>query len=975
MNDIELTDHELQLKVFSSNSGPERIVRYLSDLMDVQAPQAQGGLAWNPLESEAFADSVAPDGRGRGADGSREAALQPLEQGTVAEAPSLTFLGGKDQTFSGTKVEETVDLRKHSEWKGSIQGATTILFEARWDALNYGSRIIDFGSGAPRENIIICNQKETNNLMFQIYSGAEQASLVVAECIQVGQMNKYLCTVSASGHMRVLRDGVLVGEKTHGCAPAAFRRSTLFVGRSHWSRDALFCGVIRDLKVWCGKVLDWDTAVPDLADEHEEEGDLQDERLDRRYLMKSLLDWDAGEEPVRRQPLQGVGAVQAAERQQLDSLWRADGSINPAYLVSAALRGLFVMLRTSGHDRLKQATVASVRHKVTVAGLLAAVCACDPLDCCVAAKFLRLMTESLEMPPSQLHEEWEPDGGRPGGRVRAVACYLLKGYAAHLFATSPHLVKRADQKLADRLVVRGHMLVEQIAAFASVVSRTIPSCIVSQERLVQSSFVAACFEQLLPMAVVKPILEFAIRAQAQAHQESHDERRLMELVELALTGLLAHCPAARYEVLEVFSTIMVRSPEIWEGSAFLNSLLGGMQSGGHRVDIEQFLNRFGRDFAEPPMKRAEIYAGEGPREPDEADERMLSLCRVDAFLDGQSLLVQDPSHETACMACMLTNRGLYILDLTVGDYPRAPHIVLFYPYSDMTRLVRAFVPSALYVGWACNPAGSGKLEEEFLTLVCHNEGDRPRMLGSLHALSQPPGGTYKHRVPLQADSAMRAAMQRLQLGSTTRTLVLKRARYDLSLVLLVLTDHALLLFTPVFGNWRPPPDDEALDGDYDEDEDPVSDPAVDASSREAALARGPPPPKRGARRAVQEEDHADAAEITDKRDKARNAEEGVQPGPDAQDAVLLDQCGVGFMLTTGQAYRGLELVPLDKLSWWPEAEGPGVTLNPDVEAVSLRFFNEVAREGWKKELSRRLGAEGTQWSRGWNRRQGGFGKR
>jgi len=126
---------------------------------------------------------------------------------------------------------------------------------------------------------------------------------------------------------------------------------------------------------------------------------------------------------------------------------------------------------------------------------------------------------------------------------------------------------------------------------------------------------------------------------------------------------------------------------------------------------------------------------------------------------------------------------------------------------------------------------------------------------------------------------------------------------------------------------------------------------------------------------VQEEDHADAAEITDKRDKARNAEEGVQPGPDAQDAVLLDQCGVGFMLTTGQAYRGLELVPLDKLSWWPEAEGPGVTLNPDVEAVSLRFFNEVAREGWKKELSRRLGAEGTQWSRGWNRRQGGFGKR
>ncbi|CAK0812196.1 unnamed protein product, partial [Prorocentrum cordatum] len=120
------------------------------------------------------------------------------------------------------------------------------------------------------------------------------------------------------------------------------------------------------------------------------------------------------------------------------------------------------------------------------------------------------------------------------------------------------------------------------------------------------------------------------------------------------------------------------------------------------------------------------------------------------------------------------------------------------------------------------------------------------------------------------------------------------------------------------------------------------------------------------------EDHADAAEITDKRDKARNAEEGVQPGPDAQDAVLLDQCGVGFMLTTGQAYRGLELVPLDKLSWWPEAEGPGVTLNPDVEAVSLRFFNEVAREGWKKELSRRLGAEGTQWSRGWNRTEAGW---
>lgn len=194
-----------------------------------------------------------------------EAAPVPevAQAGIPNEDLLFTFPGGD---FRGASF---VDLHSppHS-FNTPLGGAISVSFTARWDALPPWSRIIDFGSGPGADNIVISNYERGKTIVADIYRGTSRKRILMQGSIVIGQTSSYLFSVSASGHMKFMKDEVVIGELANGFVPRPVERSRLYVGGSNWSADGLFQGRIADLKIWRGTV-EWNSAFPEKAEQAE----------------------------------------------------------------------------------------------------------------------------------------------------------------------------------------------------------------------------------------------------------------------------------------------------------------------------------------------------------------------------------------------------------------------------------------------------------------------------------------------------------------------------------------------------------------------------------------------------------------------------------------------------------------------------------------------------------------------------------
>jgi len=151
-------------------------------------------------------------------------------------------------------------------------GALSVAFTARWDSLPRWSRIIDFGNGPGLHNIIIGNRACDDTMVFNVWVNSKEYGLHIPQGIVVGEVHRYLCTVTPSGRMEVYRDGKLIGETDKGAAPRMETRRYLYVGGSNWQRDDGFNGLIADLVVWntlvdwSGKALEYEPSYPEGQD-------------------------------------------------------------------------------------------------------------------------------------------------------------------------------------------------------------------------------------------------------------------------------------------------------------------------------------------------------------------------------------------------------------------------------------------------------------------------------------------------------------------------------------------------------------------------------------------------------------------------------------------------------------------------------------------------------------------------------------
>jgi len=193
---------------------------------------------------------------------------------------------GSSQDFEQLSLEEGTML-------GGASGLS-VAFTARWDALNPGSRVIDFGNGVNEDNIVVSEKEDTTGTL--LFSPSPGHSVEAPDAIVVGETHRYLCTVSGAGYMRITQDGKILAESFNGTAPEKIARNNLYVAKPNFN-DAMFQGQVTDLLVW-NSVVPWndtqaklpcadnggcptetggeEASISDIARESESDGDHDD---------------------------------------------------------------------------------------------------------------------------------------------------------------------------------------------------------------------------------------------------------------------------------------------------------------------------------------------------------------------------------------------------------------------------------------------------------------------------------------------------------------------------------------------------------------------------------------------------------------------------------------------------------------------------------------------------------------------------
>ncbi|NET41386.1 LamG-like jellyroll fold domain-containing protein, partial [Okeania sp. SIO2B3] len=119
----------------------------------------------------------------------------------------------------------------------------------QYNSFKKWSRIIDFGNGAPNDNILFANELTTNNLAFQVNKGTTQNRVKADGKLELNQWVYVTVTVDGSGSSKIYKNGE---EVQSGLVhlPNNLNRTNNYIGKSNWSVDGYFHGKMSHLRMY-----------------------------------------------------------------------------------------------------------------------------------------------------------------------------------------------------------------------------------------------------------------------------------------------------------------------------------------------------------------------------------------------------------------------------------------------------------------------------------------------------------------------------------------------------------------------------------------------------------------------------------------------------------------------------------------------------------------------------------------------------
>ena len=132
----------------------------------------------------------------------------------------------------------------------SFGGGFTCEFWAYPTAVNSWARFIDFGNGAPADNIVIARNSTTDTLVVHTYRGATNVgALSAAGAIALNTWQYFVVTIDSSGYGRIYKNGSLIAQGALPL-PEVVSRTKCYIGKSNWAADALYKGRLDEFAIY-----------------------------------------------------------------------------------------------------------------------------------------------------------------------------------------------------------------------------------------------------------------------------------------------------------------------------------------------------------------------------------------------------------------------------------------------------------------------------------------------------------------------------------------------------------------------------------------------------------------------------------------------------------------------------------------------------------------------------------------------------
>ncbi len=136
------------------------------------------------------------------------------------------------------------------EINDNFSSGITLQGWVRFDRFNKWSRVMDFGNGTDKDNIVIANSSTSNTLAFDTRNGSGGATqLTASNVLTAGEWCHIAGTIDSTGTASLYLNGKEVAFGTLKL-PASIKRSKNYIGRSNWSGDKYFDGAICELQIW-----------------------------------------------------------------------------------------------------------------------------------------------------------------------------------------------------------------------------------------------------------------------------------------------------------------------------------------------------------------------------------------------------------------------------------------------------------------------------------------------------------------------------------------------------------------------------------------------------------------------------------------------------------------------------------------------------------------------------------------------------
>lgn len=157
---------------------------------------------------------------------------------------TLTYAVGKvnQAVIFDTDPNDYVDLPDGFD---DFSAGMSISVWAKPSAVTTWARFIDFGNGAPANNILFTRIGDTDDLRFDTAYGVVDTIGIIT--LDVWQM--LVVTMNEAGDVIVYKDGFQVNTGSIGI-PDIITRTSNFIGESNWEADELYNGMMDDMRIY-----------------------------------------------------------------------------------------------------------------------------------------------------------------------------------------------------------------------------------------------------------------------------------------------------------------------------------------------------------------------------------------------------------------------------------------------------------------------------------------------------------------------------------------------------------------------------------------------------------------------------------------------------------------------------------------------------------------------------------------------------